>query len=334
MGNKNLINYKFCIIIPTLNRTIDLIQTLKSICISSIKPNRIVIIDDGEIEKTKEGIKEYIISNPEIKFIIIRAKSTGLTMARNIGIKNKGDAEIIFFLDDDVTLEKDYIEKILETFERYRDIDGCQGFISNTINMNQGIRLLIGLMGFFLPIQRSFFTPSVSKTIVIKYPLFIPNKKIRKCQWLSGCNMAYRVEIFKNFKFDENLILYSFNEDFDFSYRLYKKGFKLAINFDAQLIHRSSTMHRRSKESLILMEMGYKFYEIYKYVPNRKLAYFVCRYQALNLFLLYCIDSFIRLRPDLFKNSLKSYYYIKLIEKDIANGNLFHLNTMIKKISN
>lgn len=337
MGNNNLRTYKFCIIIPTKNRTVDLIQTLESVCISSIKPNRIVIVDDGEIEETRKGIKELLISNPEIKFVIFRAKSTGLTMARNIGIENKGDAEIIFFLDDDVILELDYIEKILETFERYPEIHGCQGFISNTVTMSKGIRLLIGLMAFFLPIQRSFFTPSVTKTIVGKYPLFIPNKRrIRTCQWLTGCNMAYRAEIFENFKFDENLILFSFYEDFDFSYGLLKKGFKLAINFDAQLIHksihRSSTNYKMPKEFLTLMDMGYKFYEIYKHISNRKMAYLICRYHTLNLFILYCIDSFIRHRPDLFKYGLKSYHYIKLYEKDIANGNLISLNTMIKKI--
>ncbi len=97
------------VVIPTKDRPLDLDQCINSILSQTFPPEEIIIIDDGElsenfIEKIKNKIKEK-----EIICKYIRKKIPGLLISRNLGA-SKSENSIVLFLDDDVILNKDYIE--------------------------------------------------------------------------------------------------------------------------------------------------------------------------------------------------------------------------------
>ena len=50
-----------------------------------------------------------------------------------------------------------------------------------------------------------------------------PLTEIINCEVLNGSNCSYKRKILEKFRFDENLKRYSYSEDHDLSYRIYRK---------------------------------------------------------------------------------------------------------------
>ena len=105
-------------IIPTYNRAEFLIKTINSVLNQTIKPNEIIVVDDGSCDNTKDILKEFILKN-QIKYIYQENK--GVSSARNKGIENS-KGEWITFLDSDDIWEKDKIEQQIEFHNKNKDI--------------------------------------------------------------------------------------------------------------------------------------------------------------------------------------------------------------------
>ena len=216
------------VMIATYNRYIDICDCIESVIKQSKLPSEIVIVDSTEINN--ENIEDYnkfksfidTIDNVNVKYV--HPDEKGLTVQRNIGMKNINDnCDLIMFLDDDILLGKNYIEEIEKAF--YNDeIIGAEGNLSR-----DGDRILK------------------------------LNKKDKNLKSLYGCNMTYRYSKIKNMKFDEMLKLYSFMEDWDFSYRVGKKG-KLVKVAKAIAIHNQSKAGRVDYKKLGFMRIANKYY--------------------------------------------------------------------------
>lgn len=327
---------KLCVIICTMDRHKSLDVTFHSISQSSIKPCRIIIIDDSKDDLTEKVVSEWQSLIPDVIFVYIISKSKikSLTKARNIGINYIEDTDIVLFLDDDVTLDRKYMEEIVGTFRKDPQIVGVQGFIPSK-HKNALIRLLLCSIGSILPplVSASFFTPYVCATIEAKYPVFMPRKqKMKECQWLSGSNMAYRADIFKyeQFRFDENFISYCLAEDVEFSHRLFKNKKKLIINFDAKVVHRASQEFRQPRRDMLLMYFGYRKYLIHKFISRGSLGdicYYIYSYRSLFSVLIWSI--LYKRDIEHFREYSKAYQSTKILSSDIKNLNLNNLNKLI-----
>ena len=99
--------FKTSVIIPTYNRPEDLKNCIRSILNQSVKPDEVIVIDDGNLPEFPL-LKEC--KDTGIHCIFHKKNIPGLTASRNAGVKlSTGD--IIFFLDDDVELLSGYIKK-------------------------------------------------------------------------------------------------------------------------------------------------------------------------------------------------------------------------------
>jgi GT2 family glycosyltransferase len=208
---------KISVIICTKNRVQELVNCIKSVVDQSVSPDEIVIVDASDTDKAYLKIKEEFHQDSRLKYIHSTGTS-GLSADtrcadRNRGIRNSfGD--IILFLDDDTMLDKDFIKKIMEVFEKdfEKKIGGVMGQIIGSErpksfkNTFHHIFARIFLLSTF---GNGEFRASGSPTFIHGYP------KIREVEFLSGCCMAYRKEVFKDVKFDEDFPeLYIDDEDF------------------------------------------------------------------------------------------------------------------------
>lgn len=252
------------IIIPTFNRMDELDETLDSIIKQTIPPNEVLIVDDSDSDTILSLISERKIEffQKRIDLIFIKNwKKKSSAIARNVGIeKAKGD--VILFLDDDVVLHGDYIKNILELYADNPDAVGVQGFITNFP--------IIFRSRYINALAKIFYLGYVSKNECKVLPstnLTYPSEvnRIIECQWLSGANQSYRRNHLNDFRFDENFLKYSFKEDFDLSYRVYKKyPHSLFMTPNAQLIHRVSGIARMPDKLLTYMEYIHSFYLFFK----------------------------------------------------------------------
>jgi len=186
----------------------------------------------------------------------VKVNYKSLTKARNDILSKAGGFDILTFLDDDVELDKNYFSVISKIFDDSR-VAGCQGFIKHP-NFIKAYMLNI-LSG--VPITSS---PRVNDYLWNTYPLFTL-KRIMNAEWLSGCNMSYRVKDIDGKKFNEDFILYALGEDLDFSYQLHLEGKKLLLVSEAKLIHRPSGLKDIPGKVAILMRLAYRRYMIAKY---------------------------------------------------------------------
>jgi GT2 family glycosyltransferase len=250
---------KVSVVIPTYYRAKDLSELLCSLLKQIVKPCEVVVVDDTpnntirvlcEKYKTtfeKAGSKLAYNRNP---------KERSLTMSRNFGVKSTGD-ELIMFLDSDVILHPNYIEKILEVFRDHPNALGVQGWIT--------IPRKDRYYHFSQILNKVFFLGHHSKDSCkfFEYPFILT--KIINCEKLSGANMTFKREVFDEFEFDENLKKYSYMEDVLFSHSVFKKYPKgLYITPYATCTHKSSEAGRIESKELQGLKNKHRKYVLVK----------------------------------------------------------------------
>jgi len=261
------------IIIPTRNRAEEVEIAIDSIFkqTSFSRINEIIIVDQSTNSKTKEVVDKLnqTLNSLPIQYVKLK-KIPSLTISRNFGVKY-ATGDIILFLDDDVILYPDYVERLLDIYENFRDVVGVGGDVvkgesDSEIKVLKMLHELFNMINgkiFFLgrnEKNRMRILPSGSNT----YP-YEKLDKIIPAEWLGGCSCSYKREIFEEFKFDEKLRRWCWKEDVDFSYRVYKKyPGKLFITPYAKLIHNESEkMKLESKKKIYMIEV-YTLYFFYK----------------------------------------------------------------------
>lgn len=197
------------------------------------------------------------MTHPKIKYI---HSTVCLTAARNLGVKHS-NGDILFFFDDDVILDKNYIKEVIKVFRNDKDdsIAGVMGKITNIkahmSPLNTTLRHLF-FLGYF---GNGRLTSSGIATSVQHM------NRITKTSSLSGCGMVYRRKVFREFLFDENLGKHSgycYREDLDFSYRVSRKYILVYTPF-AKLQHLEAKT-ARANTILIKRQQIFNFHYLFK----------------------------------------------------------------------
>jgi len=229
------------IIVPTYYRARDLSELLDSILKQTTKPLEVIIVDDtpsNDIKTVYEEKKEKFEKKGIYLIYIRNPKERSLTIARNIGV-SVAKGEIILFLDNDTIIAPNYIENILQVFKMFPNALGVQGhvLIKKTLRTIQDRLKFIAVNNISKMFRLPYLT--IDSCRLFEYPMFLT--EIVNCEWLSGSNMAFRREVFNEFKFDENLLKYAYMEDLLFTYSLYRKyPQSLYITPHAKIIHKRS----------------------------------------------------------------------------------------------
>jgi glucosyl-dolichyl phosphate glucuronosyltransferase len=253
-------------IICTRNRLNDLVRMLNSLHQQTSQPDELIIIDSGD---------KKLINDPSFlalfneKFfaqtqLIYKHTKPGLTHQRNVGI-SCAQKDIIYFFDDDVVLDKDYLKQMNFAFLKNPQAAGGMGTITNIPNKN--IDIYRFLHSFFL-LQKDYasgnFTFSGMPTHVYGTSTFKP------VQVLGGCCMAYRRNILKKYQFDEKLYGYAYMEDCDLSRRVSYEA-PLFYNPAATLQHFNSPISRdaiQENRAMFIHNYSYLFFKNF-YSRNR-----------------------------------------------------------------
>jgi GT2 family glycosyltransferase len=242
-GYKN--NITVSVIICTKNREESLSNCLESINIQSRIPDEIVIIDDGNLKFNKLSVAYSSLIN---KFIYIKKNEPGLTASRNLGsVTANGD--IIMFIDDDVILDRGYIEAIMNTFNN--DPEEIIAGVTGVLDIHYSWLVLAFLRFFGLDANKpGKILPSGIGILMRKGEV---SSQI-KVEWLSGCNMSFRKDVFSFMQFNEKYKSYGWGEDKDFTYRLSKTR-TLVANPKAILIHKKEQAGRIDEYNFGFMEI-------------------------------------------------------------------------------
>ncbi len=231
-----------------------LLKLLQSVQQQSLYPNEILIVDGSTDTKTQTILTKNQFEN--LKYFLVSKVERGLTKQRNFGIsKVNSDSEIVCFLDDDTVLEKDYFEKLLNTYKVYPDALGVGGYIQNEIKWENAesnhktqinefyfdgwkrkdgsrfvVRKKLGLDSDRAPGFSSSFSHGRSVGFLP------PSGKIYVIEQLMGGVSSFKKSVFENFQFSTYFEGYGLYEDADFCLRVAKIG-NLYLNTKARLSH-------------------------------------------------------------------------------------------------
>lgn len=168
---------------------------------------------------------------------LLEDEGKGLEYARNLGIK-EARGEIVVFLDDDVALEKDWLELIVKDFN---------------INPRVG-----GVGGIPIPakddkiLSHLFFYETITDLMINRAEGLTgwqgkSESFAEKVDFLSGSNMAFRRAILLQIGgFDENFYGSSVGEDVDVCLSVSKEGYHLILDPNAKAYHYSDCIQRWS----------------------------------------------------------------------------------------
>jgi GT2 family glycosyltransferase len=193
---------KVVIGIASADRREQLGLTLAQIARQSVLPARVVVCPAGVGDYDEEDSR--MLACP---VEVVRA-ARGLCAQRNAIMRACTGADILIFIDDDFYPARDYVERVLELFAANGDIvvathhPALDGAVGPGVPHDEAVRALA----------------SLEQTR--------PLRGTRPIAGAYGCNMALRLAaVFQNaLWFDENLPLYGWLEDLDFSHRLARHG--------------------------------------------------------------------------------------------------------------
>nr|WP_255405956.1 glycosyltransferase family 2 protein [Novosphingobium sp. CF614] len=175
-----------------VRRTADLLadqtRPADGIVVVSVTPG-----DVSGVERTR--------GSPEVLFC-----EKGLCRQRNRALAVlEGRADIVIYFDDDFIPSPDYIANVEAHFEADPRVVGITGEL-----------LADGVL-------RGGYSIEEAQAIIAGRPARFPPAVVQRRE-LYGCNMAIRVAAAQGLRFDENLPLYGWQEDVDFTNRLGRKG--------------------------------------------------------------------------------------------------------------
>lgn len=189
------------IIICTYNRSFLLSKLLDSILNlkKSSMSHELIIVDNNSSDNTLDICNKY---NSRLNQRYFFEKNQGILFARRNGIlKSKG--RYVIFIDDDFTLEKDFLIEIENIISNHPEINilGCEVRIKSNFKLNNKFKETFGHRnygkGLFLLKEQPLGTGG----------LFIKKELIYESGWLSKALILSRVG--KNFKSGEDKELIS-----------------------------------------------------------------------------------------------------------------------------
>lgn len=232
---------KLSIIICTRNRFDDFVKTLPSIASQTRLPDELIVVDSSDENKLETHLTSVKLSFPVRYF----QTSPGLTLQRSHGIR-ECESDLIFFFDDDVNLDKNYLAEVERVF--VKDTNHKIGAVGGKIVEHSSPTTRLRLEQFTFYVLRLIFGVVGTRNGKF-YPSGMPshprkNQPSGYIECLSGCCMAFRREVFEKAKFDEALSHYGLMEDVDISKQTLDAGYKIYYQTSATLIHNESPMNR------------------------------------------------------------------------------------------
>jgi GT2 family glycosyltransferase len=213
------LNDRVSVVIATYSRYTDLQECLQSVFDLRVPPYEVIVVDSD----SQDGTEKLRHSFP-IKFMSIRDRNSA--RARNLGI-SIADGEVVAFLDDDVVVDKDWVNQITRPYVNDR-VGGVGGRV-----IPYGTHAKSYVETGKNDVGRVF-----SNGLVIGN-FDLPSKYLIKVDSFIGCNMSFRRKLLvKAGGFDENYAGTSYRDDTDLCIRIHRLGYALVYDSKALVWHK------------------------------------------------------------------------------------------------
>lgn len=246
--NKYNNNKKVSVIVPTFKGEKYIINCLNSLKNQTLSKDlyEVIIVVNGEKDKSYELIKEFISENNLNNFILEYTKTPSASNARNIGL-DIANNEFITFVDDDDYVSRNYLSGMLEDAEEDSIVcsffvDVCpsteelkfDNYINNFVTCNSG--MVEDNLNKMQPLLSTVAGKLVHKNII--------NNTRFNCSLISGEDVLFFSEISNRIK----KIIITHRRDVIY-YRLLRVGSisRKPLSFDFNVLQRLDVIRELNK---------------------------------------------------------------------------------------
>lgn len=185
MKTDNLVS----IIVPVYNTQNYLSNCINSILNQSYKNIEVILINDGSTDQSAEICDKYATLDSRVK--VIHQKNSGVSNARNTGIK-KSNGSYISFVDSDDTIDKDFIDVLYNGFNESIDMTVCDFKITDN---NHDLEFEKNI---YEPTQKKVLSRKEAVETVLYGKLFAGH----------SCNKMFRKTLLNKIEFQEGIYVY------------------------------------------------------------------------------------------------------------------------------
>ena len=212
--------------IPTRGRLVILKETLADLSLQTFAPRVIMVayLDPTDIGDAPEFF-------PKVHFLQTEKPGGSCSQRNRLLHAVPDDCDLVFIMDDDCYLQREYLERMVETFAGDPTVVGGTGRILENGATGPG------LSGEYA--RRLLRSIPHAPTLAEEAP--------RPAFNTDGCNMAFRMEVLRHhgIRFDESMPGYAWYEDIDFSRRFLPYG-RLVLVPGAQAVHLGAKVGKTS----------------------------------------------------------------------------------------
>lgn len=285
---------KVYIILLNYNGYIDTIDCISSLKLLEYDNYEIVIVDNNSTDDSEIYISKFIKYNDKVH-LINAEKNLGFSGGNNLGIKYalKHEADYICLLNNDTTVEPNFLSELVKEMELDSNIGICAGKILYYDNKNR-----IWSAGGYI---------DEIKSLGCHYGMDeYDNGKFdekRQVNFLTGCVQLIRKDVLESVGFyDEDYFLYM--EDVDFCYKTLNNGYKLMYIPNSKIYHKVSSSTGGDNSPLFLY-----------YITRNRLLFAKKNYKDMVKLLKTYIFFIIKIFIDSLRKK-KKYKYVLMGAKD------------------
>ncbi|MCW3087904.1 MAG: glycosyl transferase family 2 [Sediminibacterium sp.] len=180
---------KISVVICSYNRSAYINEAMESLYVQTLPRSEyeVIVVDNNSTDDTPQVCEAFIASHNDALFYYHTEIEQGSSFARNNGARH-AKSPLLCFMDDDAVADKDYLERIVNFFDRHPDAGGLGGRIipryipSEPAWMSHYVSSLVG---------HFHYSESVSIFSANRYPLE-SNMIVRKKDFdvINGFNTA------------------------------------------------------------------------------------------------------------------------------------------------
>ena len=294
------------LIIPTKDRSYQVIDLLKYLKFNKIKFFEILVIDSSN----KKNCKILKSQSKKLNFKYFYTYPS-TSYQRNLGLNKKNSStRFVMFLDDDVIFFKNTFNEMNKTIKKYLLSEQIGGFGFNQVQKEVKINFFERIKNSKLIDFLGFYSIKPGKVLKSGWHTKILNvKKNVNVDWLYSTACIYKSNAICNFKFNENFGQYSYLEDLDFSLNLKNINKRIIISYLAKFQHPVNI--DRSSFSFGIQEVINRFQIVKKY--NFDIYFF---FLLVFLRFLISFSGIFKLRLNSFLRSVGNIYGIILCIKN------------------
>jgi glycosyltransferase involved in cell wall biosynthesis len=282
--------HRIAFVVPTKDRREDLGRMLASLARQTRLPDQVVVVDGSD-----PPVHEVVDKARGLTIEYVREFPPSLARQRNAGMARvRPEITLAGYLDDDIVLEPEAVQRMLEFWQRAgADIGGAAFTITN--NPPPGALRLKQAFGIDHVRPGRVLRSGFASTIT-------PQSADFETEWLYGGATVWRRAVIDAFPYDEWFIGTGFMEDIDFSYTVGAR-YRLFVVAAARLAHYSRPVRADRQRLLGEWQVVNRMHVVRKH-RARGLSVVAAWRASAGLFFLNFSAALVRRRRDPFNRAL------------------------------